>query len=721
MGAAVINGKLYVVGGDVGASQKLATLEVYDSVADAWTVQAPMPTSRSGPAVVAINGQLYVAGGCRGWCVPVTNVLEVYDSGSNTWTAQAAMPTARGVAAAAVVNGSFYVLGGCCGSISSVSQVMAQTIESYDPVSNAWTTKVQHVAGVSRLAGVVGGKIYLTGAGTTQAYDPVADAWATRSPPSDARDATAGGVINGVLYVAGGTVTGSSALATLETFTPGLRYLDNADGTATDITTGLTWMRCALGQIWAGTTCTGTANAYTWDQANALTGTVNFAGQSDWRLPHLRELHTIVDRSRINPAIDTLIFPNTPTTSFRSATAVPYAPLHVWSVEFSAGQEGSNDKDGAYQVRLVRAGAASAARFNPARPTSDYVDHGDGTVTHLPTGLMWPRCVMGSTWTGSTCSDSWTIHTWDAALALADSYAGHTDWRLPTEDELLTLPDYTSATPAINSTIFPATRADFFWSTSTFAGDAPHAWMLVANGGSAYLGLKSQSYPVRRVRTAQSAGSTTTTTTTTTLGGVTSASVVAGWNLLGNGLGNPINVASVFADTNLVSTVWKWIASDSVWAFYTPTLPDGSAAYAASKGYAELTTIHGGEGFWVNALNGFSIPLSGNLVPTSHFADSLSGANNLPPGWSLIAIGESKTPAQFVNAIPVSPPAAGFVATSVITLWAWDASKTGWYFYAPNLVNLGTLVSYISSKGYLDFGTADSKLGPTTGFWVNRP
>lgn len=50
-------------------------------------------------------------------------------------------------------------------------------------------------------------------------------------------------------------------------------YSDNLDGTVTDPTTGLTWMRCSMGQTWDGTTCTGTASTYTWDQSNALPGT----------------------------------------------------------------------------------------------------------------------------------------------------------------------------------------------------------------------------------------------------------------------------------------------------------------------------------------------------------------------------------------------------------------------------------------------------------------
>ena len=95
----------------------------------------------------------------------------------------------------------------------------------------------------------------------------------------------------------------------------GKTYADNGDGTVTDPTTGLIWMRCSMGQVWDGatSTCTGTAGTYTWDQAVALTNTVPFAGHSDWRLPNIRELQTIVDYTVKFPAvpIDAVAFPNT--------------------------------------------------------------------------------------------------------------------------------------------------------------------------------------------------------------------------------------------------------------------------------------------------------------------------------------------------------------------------------------------------------------------------
>ena len=200
---------------------------------------------------------------------------------------------------------------------------------------------------------------------------------------------------------------------------------------------------------------------------------------------------------------------------------------------------------------------------------------------------------------------------------------------------------------------------------------------------------------------------------------------------MGNSANAPLTVATAFPiapTTTNVSTVWKWIASSSQWAFYTPTQADGGQAYAATKGYAFLTTINGGEGFWVNAKTGLTASLpTGTPIPSSIFADSSTGGTNaLPPGWSLIAVGDNPSPRNFVNRIAVSPPSAPLVAaTSLTTLWAWNNASSSWYFYAPGLDNASTLTSYITGKSYLNFSatatTQAKTLDSTTGFWVNHP
>lgn len=216
-----------------------------------------------------------------------------------------------------------------------------------------------------------------------------------------------------------------------------------------------------------------------------------------------------------------------------------------------------------------------------------------------------------------------------------------------------------------------------------------------------------------------------------------------GWNLVGNGADAPFSVAFL-NDSTRVITVWKWVTSGSTsgvtypaWAFFTPTQNDGGQTYAASKGYDFLTAINVGEGFWVNAKTEFTIslpPPSGLAVHPTSFMPAVAsqvtsgGTHALPHGWSLIATGYGPTPAEFDWAIATAlstPPASGQAYANLTSLWAWDAARAGWYFWAPSLVNSGGLAAYSTNKGYLDFATMPNNptgmLLGTMGFWVNMP
>jgi hypothetical protein len=95
----------------------------------------------------------------------------------------------------------------------------------------------------------------------------------------------------------------------------------------------------------------------------------------------------------------------------------------VHTVNFLGGAHGSAARTLAYSVRLVR-GAQASALTSITRPTSDYALNGDGTVTHVPTGLVWQRCPKGQVWTGATCSGTATLYLWSDAVTLDDRYAG---------------------------------------------------------------------------------------------------------------------------------------------------------------------------------------------------------------------------------------------------------------------------------------------------------
>lgn len=128
------------------------------------------------------------------------------------------------------------------------------------------------------------------------------------------------------------------------------RFVNHGDGTVTDVQTGLMWMRCAEGQQWIGNRCIGEAKEFTFEAAQAIRRA--FAGFSDWRLPTLDELKSIVDTSRTRPTIDTDIFYGCESASplFWTSTIDD----GVWYVSFYSGTSYSATRNARDHVRLVR-------------------------------------------------------------------------------------------------------------------------------------------------------------------------------------------------------------------------------------------------------------------------------------------------------------------------------------------------------------------------------
>jgi hypothetical protein len=138
--------------------------------------------------------------------------------------------------------------------------------------------------------------------------------------------------------------------------TPDERYTLHGDGTVTDTATGLQWQRCSLGQNWDGSTCTGSASTYTWQQALQHAESNSFASYSDWRLPNRKELRSIVAYDRHSPAINSNIFPNTPSSRYWSSSPYAYNSAYAFFVLFNYGYDGSAYRDYNYVLRLVRSG-----------------------------------------------------------------------------------------------------------------------------------------------------------------------------------------------------------------------------------------------------------------------------------------------------------------------------------------------------------------------------
>lgn len=161
------------------------------------------------------------------------------------------------------------------------------------------------------------------------------------------------------------------------------------------------------------------------------------------------------------------------------------------------------------------AGSEAMAECNPditiTKPNSIYTNHGNGTVTDNDTGLMWMQCSVGLS--GETCTTGFANGmNWKQALESAQSANsanggtgayGYTDWRLPNRKELGSLTETACFAPAINTTLFPNTVSDGYWSASPGNYFINTAWSVLFDVGSESDELKDSSFYVRLVRDSQ--------------------------------------------------------------------------------------------------------------------------------------------------------------------------------------------------------------------------
>ena len=133
-----------------------------------------------------------------------------------------------------------------------------------------------------------------------------------------------------------------------------------SDNTIIDNTTNLEWQRCRLGTTWDdsanGCPDDGVSDndTYTWKQALEAAASNEFNGASDWRLPNIKELNSIVEEACYNPAINLELFPDTPSDSFWSSSPYANYSLNTWIVSFFFGIGYYVDRSNSSYVRLVR-------------------------------------------------------------------------------------------------------------------------------------------------------------------------------------------------------------------------------------------------------------------------------------------------------------------------------------------------------------------------------
>ncbi|XP_051878526.1 kelch-like protein 20 [Pristis pectinata] len=158
LGLVMLDGYVFAVGGWEGTS-RLDSIECYNPHTNAWRFLESMKIAVTSPAVVALQGLLYVAGGAVLEDGDGMNLVQVYNPKTNTWSEVAPMQIPRSGSVACVLQGKIYVIGGWHASTENTNKV-----EQYDPKTNAWKmcapmNERRYRPGVA----VIDGKIYVMG------------------------------------------------------------------------------------------------------------------------------------------------------------------------------------------------------------------------------------------------------------------------------------------------------------------------------------------------------------------------------------------------------------------------------------------------------------------------------------------------------------------------------------------------------------------------------
>jgi len=253
-------------------------------------------------------------------------------------------------------------------------------------------------------------------------------------------------------------------------------YTKSSDGlTVKDEVTGLTWQKSHDTGI------------YYWAASQTVADNLNsqkYGGFSDWRLPTIKELYSLWNASNGWPWIDTNYF----TITYSSEQELSHAIF--WSSDKYTGVMGnvSGETPGSelafgvnfgtghiksYSISVGPKHMVRCVRGNLSYGVNLFQNNGDGTISDLATGLMWPKADNGSG------------IDWEHALAYAQTqnkanYLGHSDWRLPNTKELQSLLDYTRSPGATNpANVGPAINAMFSCTAILNDGgkaDYPYYW-----------------------------------------------------------------------------------------------------------------------------------------------------------------------------------------------------------------------------------------------------
>ena len=206
-------------------------MEVYDPASDTWSTDTSLPTATSDLGAAVVNGHIYAVGGFAANSITgqlATATVEVYDPISKTWSTGSPLVTSASQPGAGLTGVAAVALKGMIYAIAASGSMVPSLTQVYDPASMTWSTSATSRPGTNSggsgagdvSAAVLNGKIYtLDGIGTVQVYDPGSNTWTTAQSLTP-RGMPAISVANGSVYALGAQVNGIAYISLTEVYAP---------------------------------------------------------------------------------------------------------------------------------------------------------------------------------------------------------------------------------------------------------------------------------------------------------------------------------------------------------------------------------------------------------------------------------------------------------------------------------------------------------------------
>jgi N-acetylneuraminic acid mutarotase len=234
VGVAVLDGRLYAIGGFVEQNRKphneCFVLELASGASGAWRSIAPLPRACGAVACVGIGGKVHAVGGAIGDTFATKKSVDwhlAYDPNADKWESRAPMPLGRDHTGTLAVGEVIHVIGGRVDSFLTNSNLH----HIYDPARDAWdarrplpTARSGHGAVLYRgKIFIMGGEGYERVYGQNEAYDPATDRWEAYAPMPTPRHGLGAALVGDAIHVAGGgpVMGGGFQSAVHEAFTLG--------------------------------------------------------------------------------------------------------------------------------------------------------------------------------------------------------------------------------------------------------------------------------------------------------------------------------------------------------------------------------------------------------------------------------------------------------------------------------------------------------------------